>query len=228
MIREVASSLPANLRKGLVAYYPFDRDANDLSGNDRHASPQNNPEWIKDPERGMVTRLVGREYVGDSGSHFLLPDMPVNDWNAITMSIWLNEENMVTPDKGESYINLGHQDSSGQSFRFRSIGDPAEFNVDQIHWGPASNYRNTWTHHVVTFDVNGSKAYFDGVHVGTNEKPGHYASMVKGYVAGKNAIGRHWWSGGTSTRFTGKVDDVRIYNRALSAAEVKSLYDHEK
>ncbi len=241
MIQEVAaSSTPVSLRKGLVAYYPFDRDANDLSGNDRHASPQNNPEWIKDPERGMVTRLVGREFVGDSGSHFLLPDMPVNDWKAITMSIWLNEENMVRPDKfvgkqlgGESYINLGHQAGSGNnSFRFHSngqpAGDPPEFRVDQIHWGPVWHYRNTWTHHVATFDVNGSKAYFNGVHVGTHEKPGHYASLVKNYVAGKNAIGRRWWSRGTSTRFTGKVDDVRIYNRALSAAEVKSLYDHEK
>jgi hypothetical protein len=28
--------------------------------------------------------------------------------------------------------------------------------------------------------------------------------------------------------FEGSIDDVRIYNRALSAAEVKALYDLEK
>lgn len=228
MIREVASSLPAYLRNGLAAYYPFDRNANDLSGYNRHASPQNDPEWLKDPERGMVARLVGQSRSDDSGSHFLLPDMPVGEWNGLTMSLWLNEENMVIPEHGEAYINLGHIDDGRHSFRFHSNREPAEFNVDQIRWGPVSNYRNRWTHHVITFDANGSNAYCNGVHVGAHEKRAHYGTLVKNYRRGKSAIGRHWWSSGTSTRFTGKVDDVRIYNRALSAAEAKSLYDHEK
>ena len=228
MIREVASSLPAHLRTGRGAYYPFDRNAKDLSGYDPHASPQNDPEWLKDPERRLVTRLVGQSRSDDSGSHFLLPDMPVNEWNGLTMSIWLNEENMVIPEHGEAYINLGHIDDGKHSFRFHSNRDPAEFTVNQIRWGPVSNYRNRWTHHVITFDANGSNAYFNGVHVGAHEKRAYYGSLVKNYRRGKSAIGRHWWSSGTSTRFTGKVDDVRIYSRALSAAEAKSLYDHEK
>jgi hypothetical protein len=28
--------------------------------------------------------------------------------------------------------------------------------------------------------------------------------------------------------FTGQLDDIRIYNRALSDAEVKALYEYEK
>ena len=43
----------------------------------------------------------------------------------------------------------------------------------------------------------------------------------------KSAIGRHWWSGESqsSTRLTCVFDDVRIYDRALSAAEVQALYN---
>ena len=76
------------------------------------------------------------------------------------MSIWLNEENIVNPEHGEAYINLGHIDDGRHSFRFHSIGKPAEFTVDQIRWGPVSNYRNRWTHHVITFDANGSNGAF--------------------------------------------------------------------
>jgi hypothetical protein len=39
-------------------------------------------------------------------------------------------------------------------------------------------------------------------------------------------IGRH--SGGAIQFFKGSIDDVRIYNRGLSAEEVKALYDLEK
>jgi hypothetical protein len=42
-----------------------------------------------------------------------------------------------------------------------------------------------------------------------------------------SAISRHWWDNGSksSTRLTGVYDDVRIYDRALSAAEVQALYN---
>jgi hypothetical protein len=40
-------------------------------------------------------------------------------------------------------------------------------------------------------------------------------------------LGGHWWNGGGShsTRFNGIFDDVRIYNRPLSEAEIQELYD---
>ena len=39
------------------------------------------------------------------------------------------------------------------------------------------------------------------------------------------AMGRHWWEGGakTSTRFQGALDEVRIYNRALSQSDILEL-----
>jgi len=44
----------------------------------------------------------------------------------------------------------------------------------------------------------------------------------------KAALGKHWWAdnaAGSSTRLIGSFDDVRIYDRALSAAEVQELYN---
>jgi len=82
-------------------------------------------------------------------------------------------------------------------------------------------------HHVLTVDATGTKVYVDGALEGEKVQAGLYATIAARFQAGKSAIGRHWWSGGTSTRYTGMVDDVRIYNRALSAAEVTDLYNAE-
>jgi|GEM_PF-5581738 len=41
------------------------------------------------------------------------------------------------------------------------------------------------------------------------------------------AVGKHWWRGNeTSNRLVGKVDNVRVYNRALTPSEIQALY-HE-
>ncbi len=39
------------------------------------------------------------------------------------------------------------------------------------------------------------------------------------------ALGRHWWTGGTqsSTRFIGALDDVRVYDRALTIEQITVL-----
>ncbi len=45
-------------------------------------------------------------------------------------------------------------------------------------------------------------------------------SMISPFdIGGLNSAGSH------QSQFKGLIDDVRIYNRALSATEVKNLYD---
>jgi hypothetical protein len=227
-VTELHQQEQASLNTGLVAYYPFSGNANDESGNGNHATAQNNPQYPDDPAKGRCASLVNGGFSGSGGSHFQLPDLPVTNWQAITMSMWINEVTINTASHGEFYLNLGSGNSS--VFYIESSGNPTTFNYPGISHGSASAYRNKWTHHVVTIDESGSKAYINGVQVGTKAQAGLYASLAAQYTAGRSAIGRHWWSGGgaTSTRFTGKIDDVRIYNRSLSAAEVIQLHNLEK
>jgi len=78
---------------------------------------------------------------------------------------------------------------------------------------------NTWYHLVVTkspgpIETNAT-VYINGIAVATSGQTG-----TPNFVPGICKIGV-WTSGGI---FTGTIDDVRIYNRALSAAEVSALY----
>jgi concanavalin A-like lectin/glucanase superfamily protein len=60
------------------------------------------------------------------------------------------------------------------------------------------------------------RMYVNGVQVGTLNAPGNIATTAGGALEiGGDALWGEFWSGA--------IDDVRIYNRALSAAEITAL-----
>ena len=80
--------------------------------------------------------------------------------------------------------------------------------------GTAALALNVWTHLAATYDGSAVRLYVDGAQVGQ--------LLYTGSIQTSNAVLR---IGGNSVRaewFQGLIDEVRVYNRALSAAEVQS------
>jgi len=77
-----------------------------------------------------------------------------------------------------------------------------------------------WKHVVMTYDSHYIKGYVDGVNVYTSADQ----NCTIGTIGHNLQIGRRG-DGHTGTYFNGLIDDVRIYNRALSAEEIKLLYE---
>ena len=73
---------------------------------------------------------------------------------------------------------------------------------------------NKWAYYTVTRNGNTISAYRNGVHIDD-------ATLPKG---GKNTITKIGSGYGAATYYKGRIDDVRIYNRALSAEEIQELY----
>jgi len=71
---------------------------------------------------------------------------------------------------------------------------------------------NQWSHLVVTYDNQQAFLYLNGTQV---------ASSTGTYIAGSNPVRI---GAAVSEYFSGFLDDVRYYNRALSAAEIAQLY----
>jgi len=74
---------------------------------------------------------------------------------------------------------------------------------------------STWYHCVLVYDGTGGMFYVDGTSRG--QKDGKFDNTSSNIVIGSKDGGGNPWNG--------LVDDVRIYNRALSESEIQRLYD---
>lgn len=165
---------------------------------------------VNDGTRGNVLGLAGNSYVQTTG-HFGNP-------SDITLAAWVN---LTTADSnGAEIISLG--DSIG--LRADSGGKLKGFYWD----GTAYRFFETvatlagtgWRHVALTFDDTGNaqKLYLDGSVVATTAFTGSIS-----YTLGADSfIGTHA-NGGTTTDFTGRIDDARVYSRALTGGEIAAL-----
>jgi pimeloyl-ACP methyl ester carboxylesterase len=211
----------ADLNTGLVAYYSFDDcTAKDNSGNGHDGTIRNNVTCTN----GVISKslhLQGQDHVGDIGGHILIPAIDFNNMPNYSLCLWVNEEKMSdepTYNHGEGYIYFGDNNGSVGISHF----------VDNIYFGNGqygasipfqSTDRNKFVHYCLSHANGELKAYKNSLFVSSIQQ--------QTFVSNSNsALGRHWWNAGTetSTRFIGSLDEVRIYNRALTAAEVTALY----
>ncbi len=80
---------------------------------------------------------------------------------------------------------------------------------------------NEWQHLVGTFDGSSAKLFVNGVEICSKTLTGAIPMsespfLISGYINGNGQI---------IDEITGKIDDVRIYNRALSATEIQEVYN---
>src|SRR5581483_11362428 len=81
-------------------------------------------------------------------------------------------------------------------------------------FGTAATAVNTWTHLAGTYDGTTLRLYVNGTQVGTAAKTGGIAVSTNPLQIGGDSIYGQY--------FSGVIDEVRIYNRALSVTEIKN------
>jgi len=143
-------------------------------------------------------------------------DDSLNITDEITISAWAKYETISGWDiiferiKSTHIYNLFMYDYDGY------VRIASNFGLTKT--GNTQLYPNKWYHLTVTVDSNNfQKLYVNGVLDGT------YSSITISDTSGVNAyIGARL---GLEAYFNGSIDDVRIYNRALSAEEIKLLYE---
>lgn len=216
---------PVMAQTGLVAYYPFDGNANDASGNGNHGTIS-----------GGVTLTTDRFGNPNSAYHFdgingiiEVPDAPILDVRvAITLAAWVYPE--VNSGVGLPIV-LKYRSQIGERAYWLyawTSGQPTgpRFRVD-LPGTPGDVYSpnllpiNTWSFVVGTYDGSSAKLYVNGSLVGS-------ATGLSGQISDSS---RPLSIGGVHENvdewFSGKIDDVRVYNRALTSTEVAHLYSGE-
>ena len=212
--------VPARVAYNRVAHFSFDSDLSDGIGNYSAATETG---IRPDSTDGTVTFAAGQNgqaAVLDGTNGIRLPDGIIDSYD-YTVSMWLNaaQTTIFTPalfgDAGANgWINLAPHSWDGNIMLWsNSALKGANPWFDGITGVPMP--LNTWTH--VAFSVNKGivKVFVDGVQ--TTEIGG-----LPDIFTGQNAT----FTLGTNPfdiPFVGMIDDVKFYDTALTAGEVKNL-----
>jgi Tol biopolymer transport system component len=210
------------INSGLIAYYPFDGSAADASGNSNNATLYNTAHYVPG-HTGQAVYLTGRGHTGTSGDYVMIPPLSLDTNSQFSISMWVKHDGYAGLfDHGENYIAF-HM-PCGNSVGIAFSGTPWSFvyyagNVGIASVSTGAEWGN-WVMHTLTWSSGTLRAYKNGTFIGSQQAATNYVQN-----ASEGGLGIHWFcsAGTVSTRFTGGIDDVRIYNRALNAAEVATL-----
>lgn len=147
-----------------------------------------------------------------------------------TTALWVNISSSFPNDKYNRFFGT----QSWGAGRLGMIMNPgAAYNLNTYfgagydYWLPAGVNlpKDTWVHLVATFDRNGlQKIYYNGKEKASiNMAPAQAISWVNEQF--RVACGTN---GSVYQPHKGHIDDVRVYDRALSADEVQELYETTK
>jgi hypothetical protein len=161
-------------------------------------------------------------FAGNINSIVTLPDDPRLKGQAMTVSAWAYPENGVG-----SYIvfaknnfNSYHEAYTISIDYNSSIFNAAKVNSNGIYYatsGQISLY--TWYHLAIVVDTVSVKLYVNGALVANTPAPG-----LLEYETGKPVRIGGCAENYFPAPFTGKIDNVRFYNRLLSQPEINQLY----
>jgi hypothetical protein len=209
----------AGLSDGLVAYYPFNGNANDESGNGNNGIVYG---------ATLTTDRLGNEnkaYSFDGISNYIkaaVKNIPVGN-SSRSMTAW------VKPTTSDFHLGIiGYGESGGIQGSLFGLS-PNSPNQKLFFWGANQDYqsnlpiiRNKWTFIAVIYDGSKIKLYADNQSESYNIgilKTGMSDFYIGVTYDGSGACG------GFCSWFKGGIDDIRIYNRALSESEIQQLYN---
>jgi hypothetical protein len=215
---QVPNYVPAN---GLVGWWPFNGNANDESGNGNNGT--NNGATLTSDRNGNVNSA----YSFDGNASFIeVLDNQTLDLNSFTISSWVN---IPIPSVNSFNEILTKGGDSTENYEILIYGDG---NVETVcKWTDDSRSgflsldgnqlvtSNNWTFITVTYSIitGKLKMYFNSNFV--------YEITTPNKIPSTNNTNLFIGKDPSNGRFCiGKIDDIGIWNRALTECEIQNLY----
>jgi hypothetical protein len=231
-----------DLNLGLVAYFPFTGNANDSSGNGNNGVINGAPKLVVD-RFGKLNNAYSfsqkADYIKATGFNL------INGNQSRTYSFWAripsSTEGGICLSYGpelsqpNSNCNVGNHidlnQSTGADFGFLGLG--LNVNCYQIR-NPISLNDGKWHHILLSYEgkngFSGLQFFVDGVLLTSNSSFQGTVNLFNTQSLGYGlTIGRRIDADSYNTslvHFKGDLDDIRIYNRALSTTEITYLASH--
>ena len=205
-----AVTLPLPLKRGLVLYYGFDRDEGAVA---RDGGPLRNNGEVRGAAWTANGRVGGAcEFGTDAAEVVSTRNIGIAGAAARTVAFWARMDALVGTWESQRLVGWG---ARGEGRQFHVGTSTKRWQV----WGYGSNYdwgtgvavdTSGWHHHVITHDDQGTTSwYIDG-------------KLAAAAPRKRRTADSPVTIGGSRTRKA--IDEVMIWNRSLSAAEVTQLY----
>ena len=213
----VPSSFAADTNPGTpTLYWTFSSlaDVTKEGASNTNCTLNGNATYTADGKFGGGLLLDGSGDFISCGSS-TLTNLPIGNSN-YTISVWVKSAALNTG----GYIGWGEYGSNNRVNAFRTNNDGIQnywWGNDLIHRSPALNLLNQWHHAVVNYNGTTRTIYFDGALLKT-DTPGTPNSTASNFAIGRTAPMYVEF-------FNGTLDDLSIWNRALTLNEITYLYN---
>ncbi|WP_409417828.1 LamG-like jellyroll fold domain-containing protein [Flavobacterium sp. PS2] len=209
-------------KDGLLAYFPFNGNANDASGSGSDGNPTD------------VTLTTDRFGVANTAYSFngissninaLITNIPQNN-SPRTISGWFKTNDAFTsPDKYEICIfNYGilaktqRLSLSVYSKGYLNVVNGPVFSDGSFYVNNFDYSNNDWYFYTLTYDGTKASLFINGEFVSEN--------LISLNTTGNTfKIGQRIPGDTTDESFKGKIDDIGIWNRVLTPTEINALYE---
>ena len=201
---------------GLVAAYAFDAGSGstlaDSSGL-ANTGTISGATWANGRNGGALSfdGVNDSVRINDAASLDLSTAMTLEAWVRPTTADTTWRTIVTKETTGNLTYGLFSNSDAGKPAGISTIGNQ---NTQSITRGPAALPRNSWRHLATTYDGASLRLYVNGALVSTTPVSGAMVNTDGALKIGGNAIWPEW--------FAGRIDDLRVYNRALTAAELQT------
>jgi len=226
-------SASADITTGLVSHWKLDETSGTIatdSAGTNNGTLTNGPTWVTGKLNNALSFDGTNDYV-NAGNPASLTDI-----NVKTISAWIKLNSYGETSYGR-VVDKENDNSDGWNFFVANATAANLGSIAYIHhgaggygvWSSPTNSITVgnWYHAVMVYDrtsyLNDPVFYINGALVATTENQSPPAGAMDNDNLRSVFIGNS--NAAAERTFNGSIDDVRVYNRALSAGEIKMLYN---
>jgi len=219
-VKVFESNIQNELGANMVSRWKLDGNANDAWGG-------NNGALVNDPTLKTETECVTGSCYLFNGSNDYIDFGNANELNLLgnmTISFWINPSTYTFGGGAAHIFGNGISSSMGYNIWLYEAGH-IQYRTNQPGYQQVTNSYatyipvNKWTNITITRSGNSAKTYIDGV-----DRTDFKGVHIDPTTSTKNIIFGCYTSTSSSYFFNGLLDDVRIYNGALSTSQIKQEY----
>lgn len=194
----------------LIANYPFEENTEDVTENILDAVVEDSESYVSDAKQGTSS-------INLNGNYLMLPST-IADRKTMTICMWAKLNNASTA--WQRIFDFGN--GTNQYF-FLTPSNGSQMRVVMKNNGAeqiltAATPSSGWHHFAVTLSTDSVKLYLDGEIVA---ETANITIRPADFSPRRNYIGRSQFHGDPLLK--GYIDDIHIYNNAISAAQVKAV-----